>query len=97
LATNEKVATLSAQHYKKGGCLSWPCRFITNHLSNGKKLPENKSVTGFTREKTLSRNAGRYNKVQPWQVLVIEDERVITGQNPSSAHAVGKAIVKYLN
>ena len=28
--------------------------------------------------------------------FVIEDDRVITGQNPTSAHAVGEAIVKQL-
>jgi len=89
-----------------------PAALLPITLSNGEKLIANKSVTGFTREEeidfgtidkipflleeALSRNAGRYNKVQPWQVLVIEDERVITGQNPSSAHAVGQAIVKHL-
>ncbi len=82
-------------------------------LSNGEKLLANRSVTGFTREEeldfgtlkdipflleeSLARTAARYNKVQPWNVLVIEDERVITGQNPSSAHAVGEALVKALS
>jgi putative intracellular protease/amidase len=41
-------------------------------------------------------NAARYNKVQPWGEFVIEDKRVITGQNPTSAHAVGVAIAKQL-
>jgi len=34
--------------------------------------------------------------VQPWQELIIVDDRVITGQNPTSAHGVGKAIVDLL-
>ncbi len=81
-------------------------------LSNGDKLLANKSVTGFTREEeidfgtindipflleeSLTRVAARYNKVQPWGEFVIEDDRVITGQNPTSAHAVGVAVVKHL-
>jgi putative intracellular protease/amidase len=81
-------------------------------LSNGEKLLASKSVTGFTREEevdfgtidaipflleeSLARTANQYTKVQPWQELVIVDERVITGQNPTSAHGVGKALVKSL-
>jgi putative intracellular protease/amidase len=82
-------------------------------LSNGEKLLASKSVTGFTREEevdfgtidaipflleeSLARTANRYTKVQPWQELVIVDDRVITGQNPTSAHAVGKALVESLS
>lgn len=82
-------------------------------LSNGEKLLASKSVTGFTREEeidfgtindipflleeSLARGAARYTKVQSWQELVIIDDRVITGQNPTSAHGVGKAIVKVLS
>lgn len=82
-------------------------------LSNGEKLLASKSVTGFTREEeidfntindipflleeSLARSAARYNKVQPWQEFVIVDERVITGQNPASAHGVGKALVDLLS
>ncbi len=82
-------------------------------LSNGEKLLASKSVTGFTREEeidfgtindipflleeSLARSAARYNKVQPWQELVLVDDRVITGQNPASAHGVGRAIVELLS
>ena len=81
-------------------------------LSNGEKLLADKSVTGFTREEeidfgtiedipflleeSLTRASARYNKVQPWQVFVVEDARLITGQNPASAHAVGEALVRRL-
>ena len=50
----------------------------------------------FLLEESLARNAARYNKVQPWGEFVVEDNRVITGQNPTSAHAVGAALVKLL-
>lgn len=90
-----------------------PAGFLPITLSNGEKLLANKSVTGFTREEeidygtidkipylleeSLARSAVRYSKVQPWQVLVIEDDRVITGQNPASAHGVGRAIAAHLS
>lgn len=89
-----------------------PAGLLPITLSNGEKLLANKSVTGFTREEeidfgtienipflleeSLTRNAARYSKVQPWGEFVIEDDRVITGQNPSSAHAVGEAVMKLL-
>ena len=86
-----------------------PAGLLPITLSNGEKLLANKSVTGFTREEeidfgtindipflleeSLARNAARYSKVQPWGVFVVEDDRVITGQNPSSASAVAQAVV----
>jgi len=89
-----------------------PAALLPITLSNGESLLGSKSVTGFTREEeidfgtitdipflleeALARKAARFNKVQPWQELVIVDERVITGQNPTSAHGVGKALVKAL-
>ena len=89
-----------------------PAGLLPITLSSGEKLISNKSVTGFTREEeidfgtindiqflleeSLTRTAGRYSKVQPWNVFVIEDSRVITGQNPASAHEVGETVVKLL-
>lgn len=116
LAENEAFAVLSAAHYEKGGLLAAVCHgpaaLLPITLSNGDKLLNDKSVTGFTREEeidfgtienipflleeSLARTAKQYNKVQPWNELIIEDNRVITGQNPASAHGVGIAIVKHL-
>lgn len=95
-----------------GAVCHGPAALLPITLSSGDKLLGSKSVTGFTREEevdygtindipflleeSLARTAARYNKAQPWQELVIEDERVITGQNPASAHAVGTAIAKHL-
>ncbi|MFA0812535.1 type 1 glutamine amidotransferase domain-containing protein [Microbulbifer epialgicus] len=89
-----------------------PAGLLPITLSNGEKLLASKSVTAFTREEeidfgtindipflleeSLARVAARYSKVQPWQEFVIEDGRVITGQNPASAHGVGLAIAKQL-
>jgi putative intracellular protease/amidase len=89
-----------------------PAGLLPITLSSGEKLLASKSVTAFTREEeidfgtidaipflleeSLARTAARYSKVNPWGEFVIEDGRVITGQNPTSAHAVGQAIVKQL-
>ncbi|HHX8576106.1 TPA: type 1 glutamine amidotransferase domain-containing protein [Vibrio alginolyticus] len=82
-------------------------------LSDGTKLLSTKSITGFAREEEvdfgtindipflleeyLTRVAASYTKVQPWQEHVIVDGRIITGQNPASAHGVGKALVSALS
>ncbi len=89
-----------------------PAALLPINLSNGESLLANKSVTGFSREEevdygtinhvpflmeeALTRKAARFNKIQPWGSFVIEDDRLITGQNPASAHAVGEAIIKHL-
>ena len=89
-----------------------PAALLPITLSTGERLLASKSVTGFTREEeidygtiadvpflleeSLARSAARYSKVQPWGVFVIEADRVITGQNPASAHAVGEALVRQL-
>lgn len=89
-----------------------PAALLPINLSNSESLLATKSVTGFTREEeidygtindipflleeALTRKASRFNKVQPWGSFVIEDDRVITGQNPASAHAVGQALVQQL-
>ncbi|NRF24148.1 type 1 glutamine amidotransferase domain-containing protein [Vibrio coralliilyticus] len=89
-----------------------PAALLPITLSNGEKLLASKSVTGFTREEeidfgtindipflleeSLARSAARFSKVQPWQEFVIVDERVITGQNPTSANGVGQKLVEIL-
>ena len=95
-----------------GAVCHGPAALLPITLSSGEALLANKSVTSFTREEevdygtihdipflleeALARKAVRFNKVQPWQDFVIEDERVITGQNPASAHSVATAMVKQL-
>ncbi len=89
-----------------------PAALLPIILSSGEPLLSSISVTGFTREEeidfgtindipflleeALARKAARFSKVQPWGSFIIEDKNVITGQNPSSAHAVGQALVKKL-
>ncbi|WP_113905840.1 type 1 glutamine amidotransferase domain-containing protein [Aliidiomarina celeris] len=96
-----------------GAVCHGPAGLLPITLSNGEKLLANKTVTGFTREEevdygtidnipflleeSLARAAKQYRKGQPWSELVVEDNRVITGQNPASAHAVAVAMVKHIS
>jgi putative intracellular protease/amidase len=96
-----------------GAVCHGPAALLPIILSSGEKLLAGHTVTGFTREEeidygtikdipflleeSLTRTAAQYRKVQPWQVFVIESGRVITGQNPASAHDVAQAMVKQLS
>ena len=95
-----------------GAVCHGPAGLLPIILSSGVPLLATKSVTAFTREEeidfgtindipflleeSLARNAARYSKVKPWEEFVIEDGRVITGQNPASAKGVAEAIIKNL-
>ena len=95
-----------------GAVCHGPAALLPIVLSTGEALLADKSVTGFTREEeidygtigdipflleeALARKAARYSKVKPWQAFIVEDGRVITGQNPASAHDVAAAIVRQL-
>ncbi len=95
-----------------GAVCHGPAGLLPVTLDNGEKLLANKSVTAFCREEEVAAGtidkipfvledaieeiAGTYKKVAEWEEYVIEDNRVITGQNPASAHAVGKKMVELL-
>lgn len=89
-----------------------PAGIVNIQLSNGSYLVKDKKVNGFSNEEEeqikltqvvpfllenqLKERGGIYEKSAPWQVHVTIDKRLITGQNPQSAKAVGEAIVKAL-
>ena len=95
-----------------GAVCHGPAGLLPITLDNGEKLLANKSVTAFCREEEVAAGtidkvpfvledaiediAGSYKKAAEWQEYVIEDNRVITGQNPASAHGVGKKMVELL-
>ncbi|WP_312079207.1 hypothetical protein [Chryseobacterium sp.] len=81
-------------------------------LSNGKYLVDGKKINAFTNEeeaavkldevvpfrlesKLIERGA-KFEKSGLWQTHVTVDERVVTGQNPQSVHAVGEAVLEEL-
>lgn len=89
-----------------------PAGLLNIKLSNGKYLIAGKKVNGFSNEEEelvkltqivpfllenqMKDRGGIYEKSAPWQNHVTVDGRLITGQNPQSAKAVGEAIKKAL-
>ncbi len=85
-------------------------RHVTDE--SGQPLVRSKNVTGFanTEEEAVNRTdavpflledelkklGGVYSKSEDWQPHVVEDGRLITGQNPSSAGPVADALLAQL-
>lgn len=86
-----------------------PAGLVNIKLSNGKYLVDGKKINAFTNEeeaavklenvvpfslesKLIERGA-KFEKSGLWQPHVAVDDRVVTGQNPQSAHAVGEAVL----
>ncbi|GIV26985.1 MAG: dihydroxyacetone kinase [Bacteroidia bacterium] len=89
-----------------------PAGLVNIKLSNGKYLVDGKKINAFTNEeekavklenvvpfllesKLIERGA-IFEKSGLWQKHVTEDQRVVTGQNPASAHGVGEATLAEL-
>lgn len=89
-----------------------PAGLVNIKLPNGKYLVEGKRVNAFTNEeeaavqlekvvpfllesKLIERGA-RFEKSAPFSSHVVADHRLITGQNPQSATAVGEVLVEQL-
>lgn len=53
-------------------------------------------VVPFLLENKLKERGVIFEKSAPWQEHVVVDQRLVTGQNPQSAHAVGEAMKKLL-
>ncbi len=89
-----------------------PAGLVNIKLSNGKYLVEGKKVNGFTNEEEvavglekvvpflledkLKERGAIFEKSGLWQSHVVSDQRLVTGQNPQSAEAVGKAMLTEL-
>jgi putative intracellular protease/amidase len=89
-----------------------PAALVNIKLSNGKYLIEGKSVTAFTNdeeeaaqltdimpfllETKLIERGAIFKNAGLWQENVVINGRLVTGQNPASARAVGEAIVHIL-
>jgi putative intracellular protease/amidase len=89
-----------------------PAALSRVRLSDGRALVAGRRVTGFTREEEVAMGTlahipfvleerlleagATYEKRAKWQVLVVEDGHLITGQNPASAAGVGAALARAL-
>lgn len=89
-----------------------PAGLVNIKLSNGNYLVDGKKINAFTNEEekaveldnvvpfslesTLIERGANFEKSGLWETHVTVDQRVITGQNPQSAHKVGEAILAEL-
>ena len=89
-----------------------PAAFRHTKAPDGSPLVKGRSVTGFTNseeaavgltqivqfllEDMLKQNGGVYSKAVDWQLHVVVDGNLITGQNPASAQGGGRAVLQRL-
>lgn len=89
-----------------------PAALTDVKLNNGEYLISGKKFAAFTNEEEdeakltdvvpfllqdkLIERGGKHVYASPWKNNVVADQRIITGQNPQSAHSVGKLIVEEL-
>lgn len=95
-----------------GAVCHGPAALVNLMLSNGRYLVDGKQVAAFTDDEeravklekvvpfllagTLQQRGAIHRAAGDWQVQVVTDGRLVTGQNPQSAHGVGEAIVAAL-
>lgn len=96
-----------------GAVCHGPAGLVNVKLSNGDYLVKDKKVASFTDdeergvkldevvpfllESKLKERGAKHGKADPFQSHVEVDGRLVTGQNPQSAKAVGEAIRDVLN
>lgn len=96
-----------------GAVCHGPAGLVNIKLSNGKYLVDGKKINAFTNEEEVAvglekvvpfaletqliGRGAKFEKSGLWQSRVAVDNRVVTGQNPQSAKAVGEGILKELN
>jgi len=89
-----------------------PAALVNAKLSDGSYLVAGKKVAAFTDEEeaevnytkvvpyllasTLKQRGALHQPAANWSENVVTDGRLVTGQNPASAHQVGQAIVNQL-
>lgn len=89
-----------------------PAALVNLKLPNGEYLIDGKRVSAFTNEEErdaeldevvpfllvdrLEERGATHVKSDPWQECVEVDDRLVTGQNPASAHGVGEEIARHL-
>ncbi|MDF3125900.1 type 1 glutamine amidotransferase domain-containing protein [Rheinheimera sp. 1928-s] len=89
-----------------------PAALLNIKLADGSYLISGKEVTGFSNSEEeqvkltqvvpfslqdeLIKRGSSYSAAANWQSKVVVDQRLVTGQNPQSATAVGAALVQLL-
>lgn len=96
-----------------GAVCHGPAGLVNIKLTNGKYLVDGKKINAFTNEEEaavgltqvvpflletqLKERGAKFEKSGLWQVHVVSDQRLVTGQNPQSAKGVGQALLKLLD
>lgn len=91
-----------------GAVCHGPSALVNAKLSDGRYLVAGRNVSAFTDDEeravgledvvpfllasTLSARGARHQPAPDWTSNVVVDGRLVTGQNPQSAHGVGEAI-----
>lgn len=106
------AATIYENNGVVAGVCHGPAGLVNIKLKNGDYLVKGKKINAFTDEeerlvqlekvvpflletKLIERGA-IFEKSAPWQKHVVADQRIVTGQNPASAKAVGEEMLKIL-
>lgn len=71
-------------------------RRVTGFANSEEAAVERTEAVPFLLEDELKRLGGNYSKVEDWKPYVVEDGRLITGQNPNSAGPVADALLAQL-
>ncbi|WP_461213598.1 type 1 glutamine amidotransferase domain-containing protein [Lacticaseibacillus sp. GG6-2] len=108
---NAALGTLALTIYQQGGIVSAVCHGVVGLLTMSDFIKD-KHLTGFTNEEerlnqltdavpfltedALKKAGADFSEAKAYTEHVIIDKRLITGQNPQSAHQVGVEAVRLL-
>lgn len=111
-SVNEMSKVIYEQGGVVGAVCHGPAALVDIKLSDGKYLIDGKKVASFTNEEEtmaklekvvpfmlqdkLTARGGSFVTGDAWKENAVLDQRVVTGQNPQSAHKVGELIVEVL-
>ena len=54
------------------------------------------SIVPFSLEDGLKAEGGNYQRGEPWKSFVVQDQRIVSGQNPASSSAVAQQVVELI-
>jgi putative intracellular protease/amidase len=70
---------------------------VTGFSNEEEKIVGAEKIVPFSTEDELTKQGGNYVKGgKPWGECVVEDNRVVTGQNPGSAGACADHVLKLI-
>lgn len=67
---------------------------VTGFTKAEEVLAGKKSVVPFMNQERAEERGAHFEKKRPYKEFVVQDERIITGQNPFSVRAVAKQLIK---